>query len=483
MKVMKLTALALATSLVLTGCGDNDDTDANDGSSQSGQTETNLSEQEQAKEIIRTAKLFVSDNKAIKEAYEGASEILTNKQQKRFTYAFDVPSKIQKYMQENSLTRLDATELNRLIKSKDFQNDSSRLKITPGKDFVATLDSNGKFTLSGGVTVDTIEIDYLYNRQTFKEEKNVTTDNFMTSYQGFENATQNNTSTTTPQLSFGFDGLTIGSGSEKMMLTSSKQGLKAQGTFSDKVTMNREFDWEETHKKGITLQKAEVNLDNVKLVANDSTVIAKDFVVAMMDVSRTLADGSKEIRSLPYKIDITGHLIKGAPKTDVEMSFNAIANADDVKKYVELSSNDNFVEKDGKYVGMTAMLSLKGKVTKNTASDKAVVIPLDFLVRLKRTARDEVVLEDLTKFSIENKPLHIKGNYNLDTSHNTTPTQLIVTQNNARIELNVDADGKFKTDDHGKLSDIMVNGKDFGDLINSKDKITAKFNDNTFLYL
>ncbi|WP_250163773.1 hypothetical protein [Psychrobacter sp. WY6] len=92
MKFFKLSALALASTLALAGCGD----DNNNSSSGNGTNtpdvpvkppvDNSLSEIEQAKEMIRTAKLFVSDNKAVTDAYEDVSDILTEKQDTRLGY-------------------------------------------------------------------------------------------------------------------------------------------------------------------------------------------------------------------------------------------------------------------------------------------------------------------------------------------------------------------------------------------------------------
>lgn len=490
MKVFKITALALATSLILAGCGGDGSTSekatsgSQIGGNHSGGSETSkLSELDQGKELIRTAKLFVSDNKAVTEAYEGASDVLTGKQSARVAAAFDVPADLNDYMRDNSLTKIDANELKRLSKQQDFQENFYNLQLEPGQNFVAMLASNGKFTLAGDVMVTTYNTDYQYNSQTKRyDEVIITNDTFKVNYSGFEDALQNNETTSTPRISFGFDKITMGTGSDKVVISSTKKGIQAYGMFSDKVTSDYDFDIEDAHAKGITIQKAEATLDNIKLVANDSVLIAKDFAVAVLDISQTSKDGHKNIRTLPYKIAFTGHLTKDTPKTDIEITFNTTANDSDVKKYIELTGADKFVEKEGKYVGMTTMLSLKGDVTKHNASGKDTVIPLDFLAQLKRTARDVITLENLTA-SVEGKALYVEGKANLDTDYNSTKTQFIVKQNDARVVLNVDADGEFKTNDQGKLSDIMVNGKDYGDLIENKGKVTAKFKDNSIIVL
>ena len=96
MKAFKITALALASTLALVGCGSDSDNSEYNGNGPSTPNvptkppvDNSLSELDQAKEMIRTAKLFVSDNKAVTEAYKDVSDILTEKQASRLSYTLD----------------------------------------------------------------------------------------------------------------------------------------------------------------------------------------------------------------------------------------------------------------------------------------------------------------------------------------------------------------------------------------------------------
>ena len=127
MKFFKLSALALASTLALVGCGD----DNNNSSSGNGTNtpdvpvkppvDNSLSEIEQAKEMIRTAKLFVSDNKAVTDAYDDVSDILTEKQDTRLGYTFDIPSDLKYYMEENDVSQLTAADITALANDKEFE--------------------------------------------------------------------------------------------------------------------------------------------------------------------------------------------------------------------------------------------------------------------------------------------------------------------------------------------------------------------------
>ena len=143
MKVFKLTALAFASTLALAGCGS--DSDNNGSNTPTVPTkppvDNGLSESEQAKEMIRTAKLFVSDNKAVTEAYKGASDILTEKQEARLSYTFDVPNSLHYYMQENGLSQLKATDIIALANDQEFNNTLGDFALTPESGFLAILNA------------------------------------------------------------------------------------------------------------------------------------------------------------------------------------------------------------------------------------------------------------------------------------------------------------------------------------------------------
>lgn len=197
-----------------------------------------------------------------------------------------------------------------------------------------------------------------------------------------------------------------------------------------------------------------------------------------MDISKELADGTLAVRTIPYKIDLTGQMIKENPATNVTLTLNAIANADDIKKFITVDNTGNIVESASNFVGMKVLLAIKGNVTKN---DK-LTIPLDFQAQLERTARNAVELKGLNA-SVDGKTLFVTGKSTLNNDYDVVSTQFIIKQNNASIILNVDEDSDFITDSNGKLGDIIVNGKDLGDLMDNDGKITAKFTDNSLIVL
>ncbi|WP_426242172.1 hypothetical protein [Psychrobacter sp. TWP2-1-2] len=489
MKFFKLSALALASTLALAGCGD----DNNSSSSGNGTNtpdvpvkppvDNSLSEIEQAKEMIRTAKLFVSDNKAVTDAYEDVSDILTEKQDTRLGYTFDIPSDLKYYMEENDVSQLTAADILALANDAKFEVALGNITLTPENGFVATLSTDGKFTLNGTTKVDVEEYDYVYNPQTGLYDPVIDNkDVFTVVFDGYEDALSSNTSTDNFNGSLGFKSINIGTGTgtgtDTVTLNSSTKGATVSGQFSDKVVVNDEFDINYANKEGITLEKAVIKLSSLKLTANDSVIEAKDFEFAALDVSRKLADNSLVVRTIPYKFAITGKMTKQKPMTDVEITLNATANDADIKKFIIIDEVGDIEEAANKYVGMEIVLAIKGKVTKESTT----TIPLDFQANLKRTARNVIELQGLTA-SVEGKKLFVTGKSSLDNNYDVVSTQFTVEQNKASIKLNVDANGDFIKDKMGKLGDIMVNGKDYGDLMDNDGKVTAKFTDNSLIIL
>lgn len=485
MKFFKLSALALASTLALAGCGD----DNNNSSSGNGTNtpdvpvkppvDNSLSEIEQAKEMIRTAKLFVSDNKAVTDAYEDVSDILTEKQDTRLGYTFDIPSDLKYYMEENDISQLTAADILALANDAKFEVALGNITLTPENGFVATLSTDGKFTLNGTTKVDVEEYDYVYNPQTgLYGPVVVNQDSFKVAFDGFEDALSSNTSTDNFNGSLGFKSINIGTGTDTVTLNSSTKGATVSGQFSDKVVVNDEFDINDANREGITLEKAVIKLSSLKLTANDSVIEAKDFEFAALDVSRKLADNSLVVRTIPYKFAITGKMTKQKPMTDVEITLNATANDADIKKFIIIDEVGDIEEAANKYVGMEIVLAIKGKVTKESTT----TIPLDFQANLKRTARNVIELQGLTA-SVEGKKLFVTGKSSLDNNYDVVSTQFTVEQNKASIKLNVDANGDFIKDKMGKLGDIMVNGKDYGDLMDNDGKVTAKFTDDSLIIL
>ncbi|MGP4789596.1 hypothetical protein ACTXGJ_10775 [Psychrobacter sp. 1Y11] len=486
MKFFKLSVLALATTLALSACGDDNDSNisSNNGSGTPGvptqpPVDNSLSDLEQAKEMIRTAKLFVSDNQAVTEAYEGASAIITDQQDDRLGYALEVPNNLSYYMQENNLSRLTAANIIALANDEEFEVALGNISLVPAAGFLATLNTDGQFALTGTTEVEIEDYEYDYNSQTGQFEEIVTVeDAFDLSFDDYQNALSSNTNTDNFKGSLGFNSIKIGTGKEAVLLSSTTKGATVNGQFSEKVTFNDEFDFDEANAAGVTLEKGVITLAKLKLEANDSVIEARNFAIEVMDISKELADGTLAVRTIPYKIDLTGQMIKEKPATNVTLTLNALANADDIKKFITVDSTGNIVESASNFVGMKILLAIKGDVTKN---DK-LTIPLDFQAQLERTARNAVELKGLTA-SVDGKTLFVTGKSTLNNDYDVVSTQFIIKQNNASITLNVDEDSDFITDSNGKLGDIIVNGKDLGDLMDNDGKITAKFTDNSLIVL
>ena len=491
MKVFQLTALTLASTLLLTGCGS--DSDNNIGSNNNSglpsvptkpPVNNNITEINQAKDIINTAKQFVADNVAITDAYKGASDILTERQQQRINATFELPSVLSYYMKEKNISTLNATSINALAKDEEFNNYLNGITLLPKADFVATINNKGQLSVTGATSVKTETFDYydyVLNPQTGQYEPTMSIDNFDVVYKGFEDALTTTESATSFTGKFGFDSINIGSGTDAVVFTSPSKGITVTGQFSDKVIVDEEFDLDDINNKGITLEKAVMKLDSVKMQANDSTIEAKGFELAFLGMSHKRADGQLVTLTLPTAIKLTGNLTKGAPATNASITLNAVANEADIKNIVKVTAQGNLTEDVNRFVGMDVVLALKGTVAKKNGTS-TTLIPLDIQANLKRTARNVIELQGLSAW-VDGKNLYMTGKTNLDANYNVMDSQLKITQNNAVIVLNVDADNKFIKDGMGKLSDIMVNGKDFGDLLENNGKLSAKFNDNSIIIL
>ncbi|WP_201538277.1 hypothetical protein [Psychrobacter immobilis] len=484
MKFFKLTALALASTLALVGCGDDNNSSGGNGTNTPNvpvkpPVDNSLSEIEQAKEMIRTAKLFVSDNKAVKDAYEGVSDILTEKQNTRLGYTFDIPGDLDYYMKENNVSKLTAADIIALANDEEFKIALGNIVLTPETGFLATMNTDGQFTLTGTTKVSFKEYIPRYNPNTgLYEETLLNSDTFTTVFDGYQNALSSNTSSTSFNGSIGFKSIKIGTGADTVTLSSTAKAATVNGQFSDKVVVNDDFDMNDANESGITLEKAVIKLGSLKLSANDSTIEAKNLEFAALDVSKKLADNSLAVGTIPYKIAITGRMTKEKPSTDIEITLNATANDADIKKFISVDKTGNIEESANNYVGMEIVLAIKGKVTK----EGAMTIPLDFQANLKRTARNIIELQGLTA-SVEGKKLFVKGKSTLDSDYEVISTEFTIEQNKASIKLSVDDNSDFITDSVGKLGDIMVNGKDYGDLVDNNGQITAKFTDNSLIIL
>ncbi|WP_352337196.1 hypothetical protein [Psychrobacter sp. 16-MNA-CIBAN-0192] len=491
MKIFQLTALALASTLLLAGCGS--DNDSNIGSNNNSGSPSvppkppvnnNVTELNQAKDIIKTAQQFVLDNKAITDAYKGASDILTERQQQRINATFELPSVLYYYMKEKNITTLNAASINALAKNTEFNNYLNGITLLPKPDFVATINNKGQLSLTGASNVKTETFDYydyVLNPQTGQYEPTMSTDNFDVVYKGFVDALTTTESATSFTGKFGFDSINIGSGADAVVFTSPSKGITVTGQFSDKVTVDDEFDLDDINSAGITLEKAVMKLGSVKVQANDSIIEAKDFELAFLGMSHKRADGQLVTLTLPTTIKLTGHLIKGMPATNASITLNAVANEADIKNIVKVTAQGNLTEETNRFVGMDVLLALKGTVAKKNGTTTAT-IPLDIQANLKRTARNVIELQGLSAW-VDGKNLYVTGKTNLDANYNVVGSQLKITQNNAVIVLNVDANNEFIKDSMGKLSDIMVNGKDFGDLLENNGKLSAKFTDNSVIPL
>ena len=492
MTFFKLSALALASTLALTGCGSDSDNTSNSNNNNNGSVippkppvDNSLSDLEQAKSLINTAKQFILDNQAISDAYENASSILTEKQEQRINATFDLPEDIFSYMTKNNVSTLNTAQIIALANDQEFKKAlGSNVTINPNSNFNASLSADGQFQLTGSTVVNTKEYDYIYNPKTQRYEQTlISQDTFTTSYDSYKNALSSNTSTADFKGSYGFKSINIGSGTDAVIFSSISQGATVNAKFSDKVVVNEEFGLSAANEAGITLEKATIKLGDVKMQANDSIIEARNLEVAFLDLSHKLANGSLAVRTLPSTIKLTGQLIKGKPATNATITLNAVANEADIRNIIKVTQAGNIEEAANKFVGLEIVLSLKGTVArKNTGTTTS--IPLDIQANLKRTARNVIELQGLNA-SVDNKKLYVTGKTTLDANYNAIGTELTITQNKAAVVLKLDANTDFIKQNMttGKVADITVNGKVLGELLENNGSVNAKFIDNSFIPL
>lgn len=489
MKTFKLSALALASILALTGCGsDSSSTIIPPNNSlptppPKPPVNNKIPELDQAKNIINTAKQFILDGNAISDAYKGASDILTAKQEARIDSTFEVAYQLADYMKQTNKSKLTAADITVLKDDGQFNSILEGIKLNPSNDFVAMRNANGEFTLSGTTSISTETYGWVDDGR-WGSWGVVDTDQFTVNYDSFKDALVSNTPSTDFKGSFGFKKLNIGINDNPVVLSSASNGATVFGKFSDKVTVDDEFNLNDIHNSGVTIQRAVMELGEVKLQANDSTIQAKNVELGFLEMSHKLADGELVVVTLPTTVIIQGAFVKGKPATNATITLNARANESDIKQIVQVAADGNLKEAAGKFVGMDVVLALKGNVSKQNADASVKTIPLDFQANIKRIARDVIELQGL-KAVVDGQNLYVAGKTTLSADYQVTRSMLEISQNQAEIVLNLDADGKFikVNSATGKFADIKVNGKVFGELLENNGTISAKFNDGKFVVL
>ena len=195
MKLKKLSIATLSIMLMtggLTACGGNDSSSSNHntGNATNPPVDTSLSELEQAKEIIRTAKLFVTDADSVQKTYENASDLMTDKQQDRLSDAMDIPAIIHDYMRKNNLTTLSAAQLQDLSKRDTTSYNNlyaylGQISLVPSSDFQVNRTADEQFTMQGKLTATKDLYDYVLvnNRYTYQQ---VGTDSYEVVYKGYK---------------------------------------------------------------------------------------------------------------------------------------------------------------------------------------------------------------------------------------------------------------------------------------------------------
>ena len=483
MKIKKLSIATLSIMLMasgLTACGGSDSSSSSTGNATNPPVNTSLSEIEQAKEIIRTAKLFITDADSVEKTYENASALLTDKQQQRFGTVMDVPFFLHEYMRENNLTTLTAEQIKTLTQRTDSYDTLYSIlgdvSLVPSSDFSIKRGTDDTLSVNGTLTLnqDIYEYDSAANNY---NETLLTTESYIANFNGYSDTmdkVQNNTSTVTG--GFGFNSITIGTGAEAVVIKANPTA----GTFTAKLSKNIDYNYnyglEDAKNAGVSLNKGEASFKNVVLTANNNTVVADELSASALDITNTV-DGKTISRTIPYQFKVAGQLKMAVPKTDVAISLNATAKDTDVKNIFTIDANGDAVERNNMTVPVTALISIKGQAT----GENNKTIPLDFQATLNRKANKVISLDNLVA-TVEGKTLYALGTSNFDANNELLNSEVTFKQNKATITVKFDKNNDAIST-NGKLADILVNGKDYGDLIQNGSMITAKFTDNSLITL
>lgn len=495
MKNLSLNKLAIACTLALglTACGGSS---SDNSSSNSKPTPTPVpvptNDLDNAKALINTAKTFITDSKAVSDAYENASDILNGTQGERFDTVLDIPKQLQKWMQENNQQSLTAQQVKQITaKPTNISLDNNNLyhalgdaTLEPSNDFVAKLDNAGNLALSGTILVKQDDLDYYWDNQSNTLKTKVkSTNSFNTVYKNFSLKLASVNSSPKYLGTYGFDEIKVGTGADAFTV---KAQANLNATFNKNTKVTKDFDFNNEQEQGLRIQEAVVTLSNVTLTTAKDTVAVKSLELKALDIENTF-QGEKIAKTIPYSVKLTGKLTRNEPKTDLDLTLNLVAKDSAVKdalivKVDDDNSDSKVEEKSGKYLPVTALLSIKGNVAKTNNANNLVTIPLNFQANLDRTSRTNINLKNLTA-TVNGQTLNVVGSSTLNNDYDTIKhTFTFSQQGGATLTIDVDENDKLvKTGN--KIADIMVNGKDYGDLLDNNGKITAKFSDNTTIAL
>lgn len=466
MKFFKLSTLALASTLTLSsgfllvGCGSDSDN----------KVSVQESELQQAKNIVNTARVFVSDSKAVEAAYTDVADIFTQEQEQRLSYITEIPLSLAEYMEDNNLSELDSAA----ISSIPFYG----FTLSPNADFTAKIDAEGNFTLSGTSYVNADE------------------DDFDITYDAFSLSINDDLEDSGELFNISFKEIKFGEPSSlPVMLDSANRddlvvlsAVNKEDTVTGKLEtsdVSEEFEIG-TESSDDSILKAALSLTNLKLTANDSIIKANNFEFALLSISinndvQPVSYASNQVINiiLPYRLALEGNFKKDSPATDLAISLSTGLQPERLKAFIaNVRAGNNTEETAENFIGVDLLLSIKGNVAKNDSA----TIPLDFQAQLERTKIDLIELKKLNA-TVDGKSLYVTGKTNLNEDLEVVGSELIITQSNTSITLQLDLNGDFIKDPNGKLADILVNGRDYGDLIDDGNKIVAKYSDNSFIIL
>ncbi len=477
-KLSVATGIALS-SLALVACGGGSSSDKKEPVAKSdtidntGKPNPAKSDLKVAKDFIRTAKLFVLDARVVKDVYENAADVISDQQIERLNTAINVPEEIKSYMQKKGLSKFTFADVTGFNESQD-----GRLVLTHRDKFNITLDADDTLKMTGSFVVKQTEF-YINSSWDGVNSKWVhkkfieNMDEFAVVYKNFVDDSISTVNSKKVDLSFGFDSMVIGTGSEKLTVTAKEKSLRLLGTMSSKIVADDDFDIDDAHKKGITLQKGTLSLSDVTIATASNTIDVNKIELFMLD----MMNKDKRVRSIPYHFALDGNLKMSAPKTDVKITLDLTAKNSDVKSRLQVTKNGKVEEKTGKYLPMTAKLGLKGDVTKKTGS----VIPLDFTANLKRNSSTSIKLESLVA-KVEGKTLKVTGNTVFDKNKKEAKgSTFVLSQGKASATIKLDKNNDIIAKANGKVSDVMVNGKDYGDIFDTGSMFKTKFSDDKFI--
>jgi len=481
MKNAQLTALALACTFVLTGCGggSSESSGTNGGSTIVVPTMTDL---EKAKDLVQTAHLIVTDAQNIRAAYTPVLESLNNPAVEGLNntlgFIADLQSGAFNYgVSDNVSDSLTGSDID-----NEFNSNDNPYWVTAAPNAKISVNQNGDFVLNGDFKIKELEYqeyDYktggIINR--YKPEVSFYANNVMVTGGNVDTVSKVFTSTIANQGS-----VTVTAGLQKASLSFVGTGINTvtETYTSAKSYRNRMIDWNNAESYDINTEadKIVIDLNGATLTTTNpaATIAANMFKLTLekkeMSVANTnnVATAQKIKNIVPTSLQLTGQFKMPTPNTDLEL--NVKIDLDPTSQLMVDANNSDTVENDTHFAKGTFFVGLKG----STFVDNKT-IPLDLQLTGKRADYLAVEATNIV-IKVNNRTLNATA---VSMRHVDLPTTTFTLNsgNGASTTFTLDDD----SNPVGSI-DVKVAGLTYGTISKqSSGLFVARFNDNSIIAL